>query len=108
MKTYLLRIAGLTALVLSLQFSGFAQTDEDHDSTVKKFGDNDEIVIKPKTDVDVKLNVEIKKDGQVLVNGKPMNEFDDKNVSVRKRRSWSWMAAAFPSGDWMTRAIMMN
>src|SRR5579872_6486801 len=86
MKTYLLRIAGLTALVLSLQFSGFAQTDEDHDSTVKKFGDNDEIVIKPKTDVDVKLNVEIKKDGQVLVNGKPMNEFDDKNVSVRKKK----------------------
>ncbi len=79
-------MAGLTALVLSLQFSGFAQTDEDHDSTVKKFGDNDEIVIKPKHDVDVKLNVEIKKDGQVLVNGKPVDEFDDNNVSVRKKK----------------------
>ena len=79
-------MAGLTAFVLAIHSTGFAQTDEEKSGKAKKFGDNDEIVIKPKADVDVKLNVEITKDGQIIVNGKPVDEFNDDNVSVRKKK----------------------
>jgi serine protease Do len=81
---YLVRAAGLAAMVLSLHSTGFAQTGEDHDDK-NKLGDNDEIVIKPKIDKDVTVTVEIK-DGRVFIDGKPVDKFVDSAVSVHKKK----------------------
>lgn len=46
----------------------------------------EEVIIRRKGDKDSKVTIEIK-DGKVTVNGKPVEEYDDENVSVRARRS---------------------
>ncbi len=72
----------MAAMVLSLHSTGFAQTEEHHDDG-NKFGENDEIVIKPKIDKDITVTVEIK-DGRVFIDGKPVDKFVDSTVSVHK------------------------
>lgn len=47
-------------------------------------GDNEEIIIKKKNDKDSRLVIEIK-DGAITINGKPIDEYDDENVSVLRR-----------------------
>ena len=87
-KQYLLKISGLAALTLLLFSPGFAQDQpqkEDKDSSMEKSHNYDEIIIRRKNDKDVKVTVEVR-DGQVFVNGKPVSEFDDSNLSVRKRK----------------------
>jgi serine protease Do len=87
-KQYLLKISGLAALTLLLLSPAFAQDqphDEDKDTSMDKRHNYDEIIIRPKNDKDVKVTVEVR-DGQVFVNGKPVSEFDDNNVSVRKKK----------------------
>lgn len=86
MRQYFVKIAGLSALILLLHSPGFAQKSEDQDTTGNKLNDYDEIIIKRKSDKDAKVNVEIK-DGQVFVNGKPVSEFEDDNISVRKKKA---------------------
>ncbi len=44
----------------------------------------EEIVIKKKGDKNVKMTVEIN-DDEVMINGKPLNEFNNQNVTVDKR-----------------------
>lgn len=91
MRQYFLKISGLAALILMLHSSGSAQqtdsTDQmgGKDMVIDKLHDYDEIIIKRKNDKDAKVTVEIK-DGQVLVNGKPVSQFDDDNLSVRKKK----------------------
>jgi len=86
MRQYLVRITGLAALVLSLHSNGFAQQGEDHDTISNKKESTDEIIIMHKNDKDVKLSVEIR-DGQVFINGKPVSEFSDDNVTVLKKKA---------------------
>jgi serine protease Do len=84
MKQHLLRIPGLAILALFIQTSGFAQDsnqDRDDDSPRKY----DEIIIRHKTGKDARLTIEIK-DGDVLVNGKPVSEFEDSTLSVHRRK----------------------
>lgn len=46
-------------------------------------GDYGEIIIKRKSsENDVKLNIELKKDGELLINGKPQEEFNSNDVAV--------------------------
>lgn len=52
----------------------------------RESNDNEEIVIRQKADKDIKVTVEVK-DGQVKVNGKPLSEFNDDNVVIRKRKA---------------------
>jgi len=85
MRQYLVRITGLAALALSLHANGFAQQGEDHDTIGNKKESTDEIIIMRKNDKDVKLSVEIR-DGQVFINGKPVSEFQDDNVTIRKKK----------------------
>lgn len=85
MRQYFLKISGLAALVLLLQSACFAQENEDHDTTGSKLRNSDEIIIKRKGDKDVKVTVEVK-DGQVFINGKPVSEFEDDNLSVHQRK----------------------
>src|SRR5580698_10371812 len=83
MKQYFLKAAGMAILALTLHATGFSQ-DEAPKEKKSKLGDHDEIVIKQKGDKDSKVTVEIK-DGQVFINGKQVDEYDDDNISVHKR-----------------------
>jgi serine protease Do len=88
MKQYILKLSAWTAILLMLYSGGFSQ---DKDSTMvekkEKIGGNDEIIIKRKGDKDSKIVVEMK-DGQVLINGKSVEEFTDENISVEKFNDW--------------------
>ncbi|PWT73750.1 MAG: hypothetical protein C5B59_12580 [Bacteroidetes bacterium] len=89
MKQNILRVFGMASFVLLAHFSGFAQSDnskkDNDDLTPGRNRERDEIIIKRKNDKDSKVTIEIK-GGQVLINGKPADEFQDDNLSVRKIR----------------------
>ena len=97
MKQYLFKMSVWSAALLMLHGAGFSQVltidtlkkDDDKDAKVQ------EIIIKKKGDKDSKFTVEIK-DGQVLINGKPAEQFDDADISVRKY-----------SGDWGDGAALI-
>jgi serine protease Do len=61
------------------------EKDKDKDKTTK-ISDNEEIIIKRKGDKDTKVTIEIKGD-DITVNGKPLDEFDDDNIVIKKGRS---------------------
>lgn len=89
MKKYFFSLSGLAALLLLLAQPVAAQDDkaDKKDKDKDKVKQYDEIIIRKKTDKDGgKVTVEIK-DGEVLVNGKPLEDFEDENISVRKRKS---------------------
>ncbi|MDO6434115.1 PDZ domain-containing protein [Flavitalea sp. BT771] len=87
MMKYLLKTSGMAALILMLHAPGFAQdkNEDDADSSSDKLGNYDEIVIKHKSSKDAKVTVEIR-DNKVFINGKPVTEYNDDNVSVRKKK----------------------
>src|SRR5438045_9405939 len=59
--------------------------DKTKKSTDKKISEYDEIVIKQKNPgKDTKVTVEVR-DGNVIVNGKPIEKFEDNEVTVKKR-----------------------
>ncbi|MFM9910866.1 MAG: PDZ domain-containing protein [Chitinophagaceae bacterium] len=68
-------------------FSGFISiAQETKEKEKSKMGERDEIIIKKKGDKESKVIVEIK-DGEVTINGKSIDEFDDENISVRRRKT---------------------
>lgn len=90
MKKYLLQTT--SAIIMAFGITAFANAQEVVKETEKEFkvindkmGEYDELIIKKKGEKNVKVVVEIK-DGVVTVNGKPVSEFDDEDVSVRKKR----------------------
>jgi serine protease Do len=87
MKQYVLRISGLGVIILLMQMAAFSQ-DRADSSTSKswKLKDKEEIIVRPKGGKDSKIVIEIK-DGMVTVNGKPIEDFDDEDVIVRKKRN---------------------
>ena len=86
MNKFLLKISGLASLVLLLHTSGFAQQIvDDKDSAPQRTKGYDEIIIRHKSDKDAKVTIEIK-DGEVLVDGKPISDFEDSALSIHKRK----------------------
>jgi serine protease Do len=83
MKQHLLRIMGLAILALFVQTSGFAQDSQDKDDNSSRR--EDEIIIRHRGGKDAKVTIEIK-DGDVLVNGKPVSEYEDSTLSVHRRK----------------------
>ncbi|HEX4373029.1 MAG TPA: PDZ domain-containing protein [Puia sp.] len=90
MKQYVLKLSGIAAIALLLSSSLFAQVQDDATEKVlsdkiktDKLNDGDEIIIKRKGDKDIKVTVEIK-DNKVFVDGKPVTEFNNDDVIVRK------------------------
>lgn len=108
MKKYLLKTSGLAALVLLLHSVGFAQDkiEDENDTSGDKLRDYDEIVIKHKSSKDAKVTVEIR-DNRVYINGKPVSEFSDDNVSVKKKKVpvMDGQAFSFSSPDGESGAI---
>ncbi len=90
----LFQAAACILLTLSISTLAFSQDEkikekEKDKASKNKLNDYDEIVIKRKGDKGGKVTVEIK-DDEVLVNGKPMSDFEDENISVRKNRVSVW------------------
>lgn len=54
----------------------------------------EELIIRRKTDKDSKVVIEIK-DGNVYVDGKPMNEFENDDISVRRSKSMQFYVSPF-------------
>ena len=80
--------AAWALLAICITSNAIAQK-EDKEKAKNKLGEYDEIIIKKKGDKGGKVTVEIK-DNEVLVNGKPLSEYDDDNISVRKNKMTVW------------------
>lgn len=104
MKKYL-SIASFCIGALLLSNSVVAQDKANQDKSQNKIGEYDEIIIKRKdAGKNGKVTIEIK-DDEVRVNGKPLDEFEDKNLSVRKKKAMTYGLTApspFRSGDLFT------
>ena len=70
----------------ALSQTAFAQDDKVKEKEKKE---SQEIIIRKKGDKDTKITVEINGD-KVTVNGKPLSEFKDDNVSINKRNVTVW------------------
>jgi serine protease Do len=87
MKKYLLKASGIAIAVL-LSASVFAQQDtKEKEKTKHKAGEGQEVIIITKGNKDAKVTVEVK-DGEVTVNGKPLDEYKDDDITVRRSRSF--------------------
>lgn len=99
MKRFLTTLTGLAALLVLLAQPTLAQDKEKSKDKSK----NEEIIIKRKTDKDTKVTIEIKGD-EVLVNGKPADEYEDENISISKHRGYSIVTPRTPfraqGGTW--------
>lgn len=97
MKQHLFRITGLAILALFIQTSGFAQdsSQDKDDEAPRRY---DEIVIQHKGGKDAKVTIEIK-DGDVLVNGKPVSEYEDSSLTIHRRKVMSRNSNSFSYGN---------
>lgn len=84
MKNNLLRLSGIAFVAVLLSMSGFAQGDKEKEKT--KFGDDDVIIITKKGLKDGRVTIEVK-DGEVTVNGKPLDEYKGGDITVRRSRT---------------------
>jgi serine protease Do len=106
MKKYFLSAAILTALNLTLLGTAYSQDSDkssDKEKSRSKMSDYEEIIIKKKADKDAKVTVEIK-DGEVKVDGKPIDDYESEALSVRRRKppviTYSTPASPFRGGTW--------
>ena len=83
MKQYFLKLSGALLVLGLVANSAFAQQEDGEKKKVEK---SDLIIIHPKEGKDTKVTIEVK-DGEVKVNGKPLSEFSDDNVTISKRKS---------------------
>ena len=104
MKKYLLRASGIPAMAVVLSTSVFAQSD-DKEKSKNKLGDDDVIVITKKGGKDSRVTIEVR-DGEVTVNGKPLDEYKDGDVIIRRSRSASGTSIYSPfrqgQGSWQS------
>src|SRR5690242_18812172 len=102
MKRFLKTLTGTAALVALLAQPSLAQDkekDKDKDKEKDK-SKNEQIIISRKTDKDTKITIEIKGD-EVLVNGKPADEYEDENISIRKHKGYTIVSPfRSQSGSW--------
>ncbi len=71
----------ISAICVVVSTGAKAQDDRER----QKLNDNEEIIIMKKGDKDTKLTIEIK-GADVLVNGKPLSDFNEEGIVIRKRR----------------------
>jgi serine protease Do len=80
-------LAALTLLLSQPLAAQDKETDKDKLKDEKgRISNNEEIIIKRKGDKDTKITIEIKGD-DITINGKPLAEFNDEDIVVRKQRS---------------------
>ena len=90
MRRFLISCTAIAAVSLLLCQPLAAQDnkdkDKDKDKEKNKITDNEEIIIKRKSDKDSKITIEIKGD-EITVNGKPLDDFDDDNIVIKKGKT---------------------
>jgi serine protease Do len=88
MKKFIYQAAKMGALCLALTCQTFAQAVVSPPPPAKSGSpdklDQKEIIIRQKGNKDTKITVEIK-NGDLLINGKPADKFDDKDIVIEKR-----------------------
>jgi serine protease Do len=89
MKKIIYQAAAMGVLCLAFSYPVFAQAVVTPPPPPAKQGSADkseqkEIIIRQKGDKDTKITVEIK-NGDLLINGKPADKFDDKDIIIEKR-----------------------
>ncbi|HEY0677668.1 MAG TPA: PDZ domain-containing protein [Chitinophagaceae bacterium] len=94
MKKYLLRASGVAALAVLLSTSVFSQEEKEKVKEKEKINKGDEVIIITKGNKDGKVIVEVK-DGEVTVNGKPVDEYKDGDIIVRRNRSYNGSARVY-------------
>lgn len=82
MKKYFLRASAIAVMAL---FSASAFSQDAKEKLKSKMEDGDEVIIIKKGSKDSKTTVEVK-DGQITVNGKPLDEYKDDDVVVRRNK----------------------
>jgi len=95
MKKFIVKTAGWIAFSLLIFGQAIAQDKQQPEKSKEKakpekIKGGDEIIIRSKSDKNGKVTIEIK-DGEVFVNGKPVDEFQDDAIIVERRK--------FPFGD---------
>jgi serine protease Do len=85
MRQQLSKIPGLAILALFIQTSAFSQQESGRDKDEDGPRKYDEIIIRHRAGKDAKVTIEIK-DGDFLVNGKPVSEYEDSTLSVHRRK----------------------
>ncbi len=100
MRRFLISCTAIAAVSLLLCQPLAAQDtkDKDKDKDKSKMNDNEEIIIKRKGDKDTKVTIEIKGDA-VTVNGKPLEDFDDDNLVIKKGRTIIYGHSPFTGGN---------
>ncbi|WP_207512169.1 PDZ domain-containing protein [Longitalea luteola] len=93
MRRFLISGTAMAVFTLMLCQPLAAQEKEKDKDKSTKISDNEEIIIKRKGDKDAKVTIEIKGD-DVTVNGKPLDEFDDDDIVIKKGRSRVYGLAA--------------
>jgi len=107
MKQYFLKLSG-ALLLLNLIANGAAAQQEEGDK--KKAEKSDLIIVHPKDGKDTRVTIEVK-DGEVKVNGKPLSEFSDDNVTITKRKSMDgggFMIAGAPNSRFRSSTWSYN
>ena len=80
----------VTAFFFTCLLSGFGYTALAQDETkIKDKKKTEEIIIRKTGEKDVNITIQINGD-KVLINGKPITEFKDENISVNKRNITVW------------------
>src|SRR5882724_1494727 len=107
MKQYMLKLSA-AALLLGLMTTGAsAQQIENDMKPAKKSGNSDLIIIRTNDGKDAKVTIEVK-DGEVKVNGKPLSEFKDDNVTITKRKQVNGVNLYAPSTAYGTSRFRNN
>ena len=103
MKRFLTTLTGIAALVLLATSVEAQDKDKAEKDKEKSKNKSEEIIIRRKTDKDAKVTIEIR-DNEVLVNGKPADEYEDENISISKRRNVTVISPRTPfrsqGGSW--------
>ena len=116
MKKYMLKMAGIASLLMLLIGPAIAQDKVEKDKVSpkpEKIDGDDEIIIRSKGDKNGKVTIEIK-DGQVFINGKSANEFEDDGLSVELRKSAlgdhviAFNSSPFRDGGWNYKGELLD
>src|SRR6476661_8014263 len=82
----------VSLLFISWLLAAFSYKAMAQESELKDKKKSEEIIIRKNGDKDVSMTIQINGD-KVLINGKPINEFKDDNVSVNIRKMMTWNAS---------------
>ena len=90
MKQYFLKAASAITILALFATGVFAQEDKKEKTEKTTKHSDDVIVIRPKTDADTKLTIEIKGDN-VTINGKPLSEYKNDDINISRHKELTMM-----------------